>query len=394
MRKKTKKVALFFEMSAVIDRRIMHGIVRYSSLRDPWIFYLKVHPFYMLPQSNPWHKLIMPELKKWRPDGIIAHVDMQKAEDLISIGVPTIIMPIGLEEVKNAPILQSDKEAVIDMGTSYLMNLGFRNIAFCGFGNVAWSQVFSDIFANRIVRAGFNAYVYKPPAAFISSFVKEDNEFLCDWLRTLPKPIGVMACNDIRGRQVIEAANVAGLTVPDDVAVLGVDNDDLICDVTCPPLSSVALGLEKAGYEAAKLLDRMMGGEKNRIKNLFWQPTQVITRQSTDILAIEDHEVANAIRFIQTNAKLDLSVDEVVDNTTLGRRALEQRFRTMLNKTIREEIRRVCVERISRMLLETNMTVYQITSVLGSSDGGHLARTFRIEKGMSPKEYRRKHSIL
>lgn len=167
MRKKTKKVALFFEMSAVIDRRIMHGIVRYSSLRDPWIFYLKVHPFYMLPQNNPWHKLIMPELKKWCPDGIIAHVDMQKAEDLIAIGVPTIIMPIGVEEVKNVPILQSDKEAVIDMGTSYLMNLGFRDIAFCGFGNVAWSQVFSDIFANRIVRAGFNAYVYKPPAAFI-----------------------------------------------------------------------------------------------------------------------------------------------------------------------------------------------------------------------------------
>jgi LacI family transcriptional regulator len=200
-----------------------------------------------------------------------------------------------------------------------------------------------------------------------------------------------MACNDARGQQVLGAIYAAGLKVPDEVAVLGVDNDNLICDVSNPPLSSIRLGLDKAAYRASKLLDSMMSGEKVKEQHLFWYPEQVIIRQSTNILAIEDEEVAKAVRFIQKNVRLSLSVKEVVENTTLSRRTLEQRFKIIVNRTIREEIRRICVERISQLLLETNMTIYQIATTLVCPNGEHLSRTFRREKGMSPKEYRRKY---
>ena len=200
-----------------------------------------------------------------------------------------------------------------------------------------------------------------------------------------------MACNDVRGQHILDSCKLANLGVPDEVAVLGVDNDDLICDTSTPPLSSVALGLQEGGYRIARLLDKLMSVKKAKWEPIYIVPSHVETRQSTNVLSIDDQEVAKAARFIQTNARLNLSVDEAVKSTTLARRALEQRFRKVLNKTIHEEIRRICVERTSRMLLETNMTVYQIAAALGSPNCEHLARTFRREKGMSPKEYRRKY---
>jgi LacI family transcriptional regulator len=386
-----RKVALFFETTASNDRCIMQGIIKYASRYGHWIFYSKIHPFYMLRGKNPWHEIIMHELVKWRPDGIIAHVGPRKAEELIALKVPIIIVPIGTEKPEHCATMQGATEPIAIMGANYLLNLGFKNIAFCGFPKISWSNELSKSFIARIVKAGLKTHVYSPPKVSANTFVKEDYKFLCDWLLSLPKPVGVMACNDARGQQVLGAIYAAGLKVPDEVAVLGVDNDNLICDVSNPPLSSIRLALDKAAYRASKLLDSMMSGEKLKEQHLFWYPEQVIIRQSTNILAIEDEEVAKAVRFIQKNVRLSLSVNQVVENTTLSRRTLEQRFKIITNRTIREEIRRICVERISQLLLGTNMTIYQIATALVCPNGEHLSRTFRREKGMSPKEYRRKY---
>jgi len=179
--------------------------------------------------------------------------------------------------------------------------------------------------------------------------------------------------------------------VPDEVAVIGVDNDELICDLTTPPLSSIALNHEKAGYRAAQLLDKMMAGKRVDSKSIIsLEASHVVTRQSTDVLAIDDQEVAKALRFIHQHSNEAIQVSDVADIVTVSRRVLECRFREVLNRSVHDEIRRARVERASRMLVATDLTVSQIVLRLGYPSDKHTTRQFRKEKGMTPLQYRKK----
>jgi LacI family transcriptional regulator len=390
--KKLRKVALFFETSAINDRKMLQGIAKYCRLHNPWLFYNKSHPFYMMQGTGIWQQKVLPELKEWNPDGIIAHVNSKKAKELLSFRVPTILGALVEPEYLSSAYFADDNRAIAVMAAEYLLGLGFKNFAFCGFRYTYWSEERCNIFSNIIIKAGYKVDVYTTPKSHSRGFLQEDHLLLSQWLRSLPKPAVILACNDARAQQIIDSCKLAEFNVPEQVAVLGVDNDDMICDTTNPPLSSVALGTEKAGYEAARLLDNMMSGRKTKLRPIIISPTHIVTRQSTDILAIDDPEVAKAVSFIRTNRTRQITVDEVVEATTLARRALEQRFFKTLNRSIYSEIRRVCVEQVAKMLLETTMPVFQIAENLGFSSSEHIARPFRREKGISPKEYRRRFS--
>ena len=390
--KKMRKVALFFETTATNDRKMLCGIAKYSRLYGPWLLYCKRHPFYMTPGHSMWKQKVIPELKSWAPDGIIAHVDTKKARDLIELNVPIILGAVTEPVYLTSSYFADDSAATSLMAAEYLLSLGFKNFAFCGFQYQYWSQERCDVFVKAIARAGYKVDVYNPPKSHSRGFLRDDQVILSKWLKTLPNPVAVLACNDARAQQVIDSCHLAGLNVPEKVAVLGIDNDDLICDTTSPPLSSIALGNEKAGYETARLLDNMMSGRKRKPHAIIISPTHIIVRQSTDIFAIEDAEVAKAMNFIRENRKRQISVDDAVNATSLGRRALEQRFKKTLNHSIYQEIRRGCVEQVARMLLETSIPVFQIAKTLGYSSSEHIARPFRKEKGMSPQQYRRKYS--
>ena len=391
--KKLLRVALFFETSAINDRKLMRGIAKYSRLHGPWLFYNKRHPFYMTQGHSIWQQKVLPELKAWAPDGVIAHVNSRKAKELLSFKVPTILSALVEPEYLGSTYFADDNTAIATMAADYLLEIGFKNFAYCGYHHQFWSNERCESFVNKISRAGFKTDIYRQPNLYSRGFMQEDQVFLSHWLKSLPKPVAVMACNDARAQQVIDACKLADLNVPEQVAVLGVDNDDLVCDTMTPQLSSVALGTEKAGYETAELLDRMTSRKKIKSPRIAILPTHIEIRQSTDILAIEDPELAKAINFIRTyKHQHETTVDDVVGVTTLSRRALEQRFRKALNRSIYEEIRHVCVERVARMLLETTMPVFQIATSLGFSSSEHIARPFRKETGMSPKEYRRKYA--
>jgi LacI family transcriptional regulator len=393
--KKIPKVALFFETSAVNDRRTMRGIAKYASLRGPWIFYTKLHPFYMMRGKDIWRKRILPELKSWGPDGIIAHVDERRAGDLIALNVPIIHESMAESKIGGRIAFGDDNLSIGKAGAEYFLNMGFKNYAFCGFVGISWSHTRSEAFCKRISAAGFEVFTYQGYASNIRQkfFVIEDQKPLCDWLKSLPKPVAVMACNDARAQQIIDACNFSDIEIPDNVAVLGVDNDDLVCDLTSPQISSVAIGSEKMGYEIANLLDNLMAGKKPKQTVVANHPTHVVARQSTEILAIDDPDVAKAVKFIRNHRRSEITVDDVVEATCLGRRALENRFRKILRRPIFHEIRRVRVEQVARMLLETTLPVYRIADELGYSSSEHIARPFRAEMGMSPQEYRLKYSF-
>jgi LacI family transcriptional regulator len=200
-----------------------------------------------------------------------------------------------------------------------------------------------------------------------------------------------MSCNDYCGQNIIEACKDAGIHIPEEIAVLGSDDDYIVCDFTNPKLSSISYDTEKAGYEAAKLLDKLMKGEQKMTgQQIIIHPVRVVTRQSTDILAVEDEKVAEAIRFINQHCNEPIQVGEVADAVAVLRRSLERRFKVALNRTIHDEIRRVHIDKVVEMLLETNLSVLAIAMSLGYHGTTHISRMFRQERGMTLRDYRKK----
>lgn len=383
---KVPKVMVLLDKSRAADRLFLRGIVRYSHLLSPWRVYTRP-PFYINPSGK---SRVLSKAKNQRMDGIIANIDDAKmGEALIATGLPTIVIPIK-ERIAGFPCIFDGGDTPGKIAAMHLLSLGLRNFAFCGFENLCWSQARGEDFRKRIVDDGFWTHFYRVPRSKIQRLWENEQIILADWLKSLPKPVGLMACNDDRGQYVLEACQIAGLRVPDDVAVIGVDNDDLICDLTVPPLSSIALNHEKAGYQAAQLLDEMMAGKKVDGKEIIpLESSHIVIRQSTDVLAIEDHEVAKAVRFIRGHSREAIQVSDVAASVAVSRRVLERRFREVLKRSVHDEIARARAEHASRMLVETNLSVSQIARRLGYPSDKHIARQFRKEKGMTPRQYRK-----
>jgi len=327
-------------------------------------------------------------MKEFDPHGIISR-DSEDISEVAAKGVATIFFLAVNPDLSEFPCIITDDDAMGQMGAEHLINRGFTHFAFCGFYNIPWSVARSRAFSKRIAHAGLQTYIYKISKSQSKLSWAKERLFLADWLKELPKPLGLMACNDDRAEQVAEACKIAGLHIPEQVAILGVDNDDLVCNLTNPQLSSIAVDWEGTGYEAAELLDKMMAGEKIINQKIIARPTHVVTRQSTNILAIEDPEVAKAVRFIREHTRQNIQVNDVVAATSLSRRVLEKRFRKILGRSLQNEIRRLRVDQVVHMLVETNLPIAGIASDLGYPGVDHIARYFRREKAMSPLAYRR-----
>ncbi len=213
---------------------------------------------------------------------------------------------------------------------------------------------------------------------------------VASWLESLPRPVAVVACSDIRGRQVLEAAVTQGLAVPDDVAVCGVDDDPMVCNLTNPPLSSVAFNLEQAGYRAAELLAGLMSGSVRAPRRIMVEALWVVARRSTDVFATDDRHVGKALRFIRDHAKQPISVDDVVEHAGPSRRGLEIRFREILGRSIRTEIQRARLSYTRQLLLETNLPAERIAALVGFSSLQYLSNVFRRETGMTLTQFRRR----
>ena len=387
------KVILLFDTSGAASRRTIQGIARYSSLHGPWVFF-REPPFYMITNGKLRTIKKLPDLGDQKADGIIAHIPYTRnGSQFIPEGIPAVVSPYSIRQFPHLRNLITDNVVLGKMAAEYFLDRGFRYFAYCGFGGMYWSRERGKSFAKRLTRAGFKTHFYQYGQLWSRrrSSRADNQALLAEWLKSLPKPLAVMACNDDRGQDITEACKIAGLHVPYDVAILGVDNDDMVCDLTNPPLSSIAVNNERAGYEAAELLDQMMAGKKTTKQVIIAQPTHIVTRQSTDLFAVEDQDVCGALRCIYEHAKEDIHVDEIVNATALSRRKLERRFRQVLGRSILDEIRRVRIEQAIRMLVETNMSISQIAEALGYPGVEHIARYFRQEKGMSLLTYRKRY---
>jgi LacI family transcriptional regulator len=285
----------------------------------------------------------------------------------------------------------TDDLAVGRMAAEHLIERGFRHFGFCGFDDMYWSRRRCEGFTARIAEAGFQTDIYKQPKSRAARAWFREEMILAKWLRPLPKPVGIMACNDSRGQHITEACAKANLDVPYQVAIIGVDNDDYVCNISNPQLSSIALDVEKAGFQACELLDKMMAGKKMPPQTVVVRPTMVVTRQSTNIVAVEDVLVSMAMHFIQQNAKHPIQVGDVTKALKVSRNALNDKFMKTLRRSVYNEIKRVRTDLISQMLIETDLSVSDIAFKLGYNDANHIARYFKQRMGISPLEYRKLH---
>jgi LacI family transcriptional regulator len=370
-----RHVAVLVETSNAYARRLVVGIQKYASGAD-WSLYTAEHS--RREADFSW-------LRGWRGEGILARIESPEAAGFVrAMGLPTVDLSAG-RFAPELPGVETDDRAIATMAAEHFAERGLRDLAFVGDPGFAWS-------VNR-------AAAFQQAAASLGCQVRsmfqmespwtEDRTRLSDWLRDLPKPVGVFACYDIAGQEVLEACKAAGLHAPDEVAVLGVDNDAFINNLTSPPLSSIEPDAVRTGFLAAEMLDRLMDGEQVPGGQRLMPPIRLVTRHSSDTLAVPDPLVAGAAQFIRDNSTRSVSVPEVLRHVCLSRRALDPRFGQALGRTFSGEIIRARMSRVEELLSSTDLTLQQIAVRLGYPHSEYLGFAFKRHTGKPPGAFRK-----
>lgn len=379
---KRSRVALIIETSSSYGRRILRGIRRHAHSHHSWSIFLEQRDLSREPP--PW-------IKTWDGDGIMSRITTAAmVEDARRLGIPLIDLTDRHETLASHQVL-SDDAAIARLGAEHLIERGFRNFAFCGFSQEAWSDRRRDPFIEAVRIAGSECHTYESPWFGRDAHPWEDEQKqVMAWLESLPKPVGIMTCNDYRGQHVLDACTRLGLAVPEEVAVVGVDDEEELCELCEPPLSSVVPNAEMVGYKAADLLNRLMAGGQDFESRLEVAPIGVVTRQSTDVLAIDDPEIAAAVRYIRENACRGAKVEDILDAVPISRSILERRFRKFLGHSPQALIRQARLKRVKQLLADTDFTLAKISSLAGFRHQEHMCVLFKKEFGDSPGAYRRK----
>lgn len=376
---KRREVALLIETSNAYARGVLRGVVRYiREHQSRWSFYI--------PEQGRGD--VPPEwLANWQGDGIIARIENQEiARSVKASGLPAVDVSAA-RLLPSLPWVETDDREISRMAAEYLMGRGFKHFGYCGDARFNWSNWRGEHFGEFIRNARAECHYYRSALPLLSPLEEQVSE-IAQWLRTLPKPVAVLACYDIRGQQVLHACRNAGLAVPDEVAVIGVDNDALLCDLSSPPLSSVIPDTQRTGYEAAALLDHMMAGRKPGPVAHLINPLGVATRQSTDVLAIDDPHIIKAARYIREHASEQINIETILKVVPLSRRLFESRFKKLLGHTPHEEITRVRMNSVKELLTETELSLNEIAERTGFKHVEYLSAAFKKKMGLSPNRYR------
>ena len=366
-----RHILIGVETYAAYGRRIVEGILDHAERERCWEFQSTRRAG--LPKDLPEHI-----------EGIIAEIrtdeDFARAA---ALDIPVIAIT-GVYRPGPVPTVIADNEAVGRLAGEYLTNLGFAELAYFGSSQLYYVSRRLAGFEDFAEEVGARVHHYSP--------AEGEKWRLEEWLLELPSPVGVLAAEDWSAVTVVNACRDLGIAVPEQLAVLGVDNDEHLCRMASPPLSSIDHGAYQIGFEAASLLDRMLAGEKAPTDPILVPPREVVVRQSTDTLAIADPSVARAVEFIRTRAcgegEEDIDVPSVVRHARAPRRTLEAAFRRVLGRTILQEISRVRVERAKDLLVNTDLAMPEICERSGFSYPSRLSYVIKRETGLTPVEYR------
>ena len=372
-RRSRPHVALIVESSIEYGRGVLRGIAGWLRGHGPWSIFLEQRE---LGAALPdW-------IRDWDGDGIITRSDDPR---IATLGLPTVGLYDRTEDRLRLPMILNDNLAVGRMAAQHLADRGFRHLAYYGVRGERWSELRLEGAAQAARAAKATLAVHPSGGRWEAS-----QERLKRWILGLPRPLGLVAANDLHGLRALDACRRAGVAVPEQVAVVGADDDAEVCELSDPPLSSVAFNPERVGFEAAALLDRLMARKARPRGTFLVPPLAVSPRQSTDILAIDDADVAKAVHYIRRHAFEGITVEDVLGEVPLSRRALEHRFRRRLGRTPKEEIQRLRLDEAKNLLASTDLPLARISDRLGFHQPAYLSAVFKRETGSTPAEYRRK----
>jgi LacI family transcriptional regulator len=373
-------VALLIETSLGSGRDILRGVARYVREHEPWALYHEPHG---LEESVPqW-------LRRWNGDGIIARIQTRRiAQQLAASGIPVVDV-LGVVPALPFPLVLVDNVAIAGMAAEHLLERGFRRFGFFGIEGENWSEQRYAGFCAAVAGVQSDVPIYRLPrdAKGRRSWERAENH-IARWIATLPKPAGVLICSDQRGSQFLEACRRAGVSVPNDLAVVSVDNDEPLCEVCLPPLSSVEPGHQHVGYQAAALLDSLLRGGSPPRKALQLRPLEIVTRLSSDVLAVADARISLALRLIRDQAPAGVRVDAIARQVGLSRSVLQRRFRALLHRSIHQEVLNVRIKHARELLARTEISLAAVAERAGFKHQEYLGAVFRARVGKTPAQVR------
>ena len=385
--RKIPRVAVILYSSFKVVRDLRRGILKYARQHGPWCLHII--------EGRPDEQKLL-RMKEWGCTGIIGRLyTPELTEAVIAAKLPTVVFEPPVElcgpggPLAKHCLIRSDSPAIGRMAAEHFLNLRFTQFAYVGeIHGLGWSVSRGQAFADALRRAGFDCLIYPTARSEKELDASADRQRLCDWLLKLPKPVAVLAAMDNRGRQVIDACTLAGINVPHEAAVLGVDNDEDLCEACIPAMSSIAFEAERVGYEGMMLLDQLMRGSVRKPRTITYGPGTVVQRPSTDTSQIRDIVITRAREFIALNACAGIGVNDVVRHVRVSRRLMELKFRRFLGHTVLEEIQLKKLEHARMMLTETLRPIGEITASCGFETATHLGVLFRRNYGCTMSEYR------
>ncbi len=374
------RVALLIETSRSYGRGVLTGVQRYLAEHGPWSVYLETRAL----DSNgpPW-------LRGWQGDGLLTRTGSEALAELVRAARVPVVELRSRRLMPGVAYIGVDNHQIGTRVAEHLLDRGFRRLAVYTLDTEEFFVERCDNFIAAARKAGCPCDVLaasdhlERPAEW-----ERHQQDLTAWVRSLTKPVGVMACTDQLGFWLLDACLRAEVAVPEEVAVVGVEDDESLCSLARPPMSSVRLNPERVGFEAAALLTRLMQGKAAPRKPLLVPPQDIVVRQSSDVVAIEDPDLAAAVRFVRERACGGISVDDVVRATTLSRSNLERAFRKVLGRSPNAEIRRARLAEVRRLLTETDLTLATIIGRTGFASVPYLCESFKSEFGQTPTEFR------
>jgi len=375
------EVAVLIETDDSWGSSVVRGIADYSQSQGGWRL--------LIAPKDHERRPALPDL--WQGQGIIARIGSRfQVEQIQQRNVPTVNVDTIFQGLQGCADVVTDDAQRAQLALNHLRDRGFRKFAYFAPPSRRYSARRGEEFIALATSEGFECREYKPGYRVGRKISwQEQQRRVSRWLGSLPRPVAVLAVDAMHGQQLTEICHFSGIRVPDEVAVLAGDTDDLLCDVCTPPLSSVAIAGRRIGHEASAVLDRMMRGQEPPPEPVKIPPSGVISRQSTDILAIDDDAVVQALRYIRTHAFREIVVQDILREVPISRRSLEIQFRRYLGRSPAEEIRRVRLEKGLELLGRSDLSVAEIASACGFANGTRFGVAFRKRFGQTPLAYRK-----
>ncbi len=385
------RIAILVESSRAYGRGLIEGINSFASEQDDWLLYY--HEGTLRFDLADW-------LKTWNGDGIITRLSRNKdARILAESGIPIVDL-LGEIPHPSISVVDSDNAAIARMAVDFFIRAGFTNLAYCGYPGIRFSDLRQSLFEDAAKSEHLSIHHYEPPSTKGHSIPKREHwrphreQDISAWLHTLPKPCAIFACNDVRALDISVACRVSGIKVPDDVAILGVDNDELICNMSRPPLSSIEPDTFHQGYLGAQtLMARLDAGLDHRETRTI-PPIQVIERPSTDLIAFSSPVVASALRYLRKYSHQDIGTQQIAHDVGVSYSHLNRLFKEATGRTINKERQRLRLIHTRHLLQYSHLSLNKIAQKTGFSSAANLTKFFKTHEGITPGEFRENTALM